>query len=85
MNLFKTAQLDEKAVWKVIKETKKKVLLEEYFYDCSRLTKDIIDIVQNKLNFSETMTILKENVEINDNLGKTKMRNFDLEPVTNQW
>ena len=71
MNLFKTTQLDDKAVWKVIKEIKKKVLLEE---DCSKPTKDIIDIVEDKLNISETMTIPKENVEINDNLGKTSIK-----------
>ena len=71
MNLFKTTQLDDKAVWKVIQEIKKKVLLEE---DCSKPTKDIIDIVEDKLNISETMTIPKENVEINDNLGKTSIK-----------
>ena len=71
INLFKKSQLDDKAVWKVIKEIKKKVLLEE---DCSKPTKDIIDIVENKLNISETMTIPIENVEINDNLGKTSIK-----------
>ena len=74
MNLFKTTQLDDEAVWKVIKEAKKKVLLEELFYECSKHTRDLIDIVENKLNISETMTIPKENVEINDNLGKTSIK-----------
>ena len=75
MTLLNETQLDANAVWKIIRETKRKVFFEELIFDCPNdgehgmsdtHIKDIMDIFEKKIKTSESMTS-----SIKTDLGKS--------------